>query len=221
MIDVHDQLNATQRARRHRPVRHPRPRQAPLDAQLADAGDGRLGHPRAMFHGDLRALCVAVRLPVHARQCLAFRRDPDYPPLLPLEHYDEEADTARKAALFTRRTLTMVVELSTAGRAAEALAASVQWRGWVDPGLRPNCLGQLSCGAGGTGGSGQVFLTWPTGSGKTTDDYPPGKRESEARYMKPSGSAPTSATSTRLEQVQTGRPAGGHRAAPARCDSGP
>ena len=63
----------------------------------------------------------------------AFRRDPDYPLLLSLEHYDEESDTARKAALFTRRTLTRVVEPSTAGEPAEALAASIQWRGRVDP----------------------------------------------------------------------------------------
>jgi N12 class adenine-specific DNA methylase len=39
---------------------------------------------------------------------LAFRRDPDYPLLLSLEHYDEESDSARKAALFTQRTLRRV-----------------------------------------------------------------------------------------------------------------
>jgi len=62
-----------------------------------------------------------------------FRRDPDYPLLLSLEHYDEESDTAKKAALFTRRTLTRVMEPTTAGEPTEALAASVQWRGRIDP----------------------------------------------------------------------------------------
>jgi hypothetical protein len=125
MADVHDQLNATQRARVTGLCAIRDHARALLDAQLADEEDGRLGH---------------LRLSTRAN-ALAFRRDPDYPLLLSLEHYDEEADTARKAALFTRRTLTRVVEPSTAGEPAEALAASIQWRGRVDRLTWPNCLG--------------------------------------------------------------------------------
>ena len=64
---------------------------------------------------------------------LAFRRDPDYPLLLSLEHYDDESDTARKADVFSRRTLRRVSAPVSAADPAEALAASVQWRGRVDP----------------------------------------------------------------------------------------
>lgn len=159
MVDVHDQLNATQRARVTGLCAIRDHARALLDAQLADAGDGRLGHLRAMLNGTYERFvsrygCLSTRA-----NALAFRRDPDYPLLLSLEHYDEEADTARKAALFTRRTLTRVVEPSTAGEPAEALAASIQWRGRVDPAYMAELLSGApgSCGAGGTGRSGAGF----------------------------------------------------------------
>jgi hypothetical protein len=138
MVDVHDQLNATQRARVTGLCAIRDHARALLDAQLADEGDGRLGHLRAMLNGTYERFvsrygCLSTRA-----NALAFRRDPDYPLLLSLEHYDEEADTARKAALFTRRTLTRVVEPSTAGEPAEALA-------------RPS-----------SGAAGSIRLTWRT-----------------------------------------------------------
>ncbi|EXI82608.1 MAG: DNA methylase [Candidatus Accumulibacter appositus] len=175
MVDVHDQLNATQRARLTGLCAIRDHARALLDAQLADEGDGRLGHLRAMLNGTYdrfvsRYGCLSTRA-----NALAFRRDPDYPLLLSLEHYDEEADTARKAALFTRRTLTRVVEPSTAGEPAEALAASVQWRGrgpssGVAGSIRltwPNCLGhpKLRCWRHWPE-RGRFSSTRPTGNGR-------------------------------------------------------
>jgi N12 class adenine-specific DNA methylase len=91
------------------------------------------------------------------RQRAAFRRDPDYPLLLSLEHYDEEADTARKAALFTAAHAEPASSNRARGRAGEALAASVQWRGRVDPAYMAELLEAPEAGLGGTGSAGQVF----------------------------------------------------------------
>jgi hypothetical protein len=77
--------------------------------------------------------CLTVRA-----NALAFRRDPDYPLLLSLEHYDEESDTARKAALFTQRTLSRVVEPSTrASRRGAGRVRPVAWPG--RSGYMANC----------------------------------------------------------------------------------
>ncbi len=88
--------------------------------------------------------CLSTRA-----NALAFRRDPDYPLLLSLEHYDKEADTARKAALFTRRTLTRVVEPEHGRRAGPKRWQSRPSSGAVAS-IRPtwpNCVGhpKLRC----------------------------------------------------------------------------
>jgi hypothetical protein len=173
-----------------------------LDAQLADEGDGRLGHLRAMLNGTYdrfvsRYGCLSTRA-----NALAFRRDPDYPLLLSLEHYDEEADTARKAALFTRRTLTRVVEPSTAGEPAEALAASVQWRGRVDPAYMAELLGAPEAAVlEALAGAGQVFLDPADGEWKTADDYLSGNVKAKLKQAVLSGSA-YQRNIDALEQVQ-------------------
>jgi N12 class adenine-specific DNA methylase len=202
MVDVHDQLNATQRARVTGLCAIRDHARALLDAQLADEGDGRLGHLRAMLNGTYERFvsrygCLSTRA-----NALAFRRDPDYPLLLSLEHYDEEADTARKAALFTRRTLTRVVEPSTAGEPAEALAASIQWRGRVDPAYMAELLGAPEAAVlEALAGAGQVFLDPADGEWKTTDDYLSGNVKAKLKQAVLSGSA-YQRNIDALEQVQ-------------------
>lgn len=189
MVDVHDQLNATQRARITGLCAIRDHARALLDAQLADEGDGRLGHLRAMLNGTYERFvsrygCLSTRA-----NALAFRRDPDYPLLLSLEHYDEESDTARKAALFTRRTLTRVVEPSTAGEPAEALAASIQWRGRVDPAYMAALLAAPeSAVLEALAGAGQVFLDPADGEWKTADDYLSGNVKAKLKQAVLSGS---------------------------------
>ena len=120
---------------------------------------------------------------------MAFRRDPDYPLLLSLEHYDEESDTARKAALFTRRTLRRVTAPTSAADPAEALAASVQWRGRVDPtymaGLleapEQEVMEALSDG-------GLVFLDPSEHAWKTADEYLSGNVKTKLKQAVLSGS---------------------------------
>ncbi len=188
MVDVHDRINATQRARVTGLCAIRDHARALLDAQLADDGDSRLGHLRAMLNGTYdryvsRYGCLSSRA-----NALAFRHDPDYPLLLSLEHYDEESDTARKAALFTRRTLSRVVEPRAAGEPTEALAASIQWRGRVDPPYMAGLLGApeqavLSALAG----AGQVFHDPADGNWKSADEYLSGNVKAKLKQAALSG----------------------------------
>jgi len=133
MADVHDELNATQRGRIAGLCTIRDHARALLDAQLAQDDDGQLGHLRAMLNGTYDRYVARHGALSSRANALAFRRDPDYPLLLSLEHYDDESDTARKADVFTRRTLRRVMAPASAADPVEALAASVQWRGRVDP----------------------------------------------------------------------------------------
>jgi len=202
MVDVHDQLNATQRARVTGLCAIRDHARALLDAQLEDDDDGRLGHLRAMLNGTYDRYvakhgCLSTRA-----NALVFRRDPDYPLLLSLEHYDEESDTARKAALFTRRTLTRVVEPSTAGEPTEALAASIQWRGRVDPAYMAALLSAPERAVlDALAEAGQVFLDPSDGEWKTADDYLSGNVKAKLKQAAMSGSA-YQRNIDALEQVQ-------------------
>ncbi len=172
LVDVHDELNGTQRSRISGLCAIRDHARALLDAQLTHDDDGQLAHLRAMLNGAYdrhiaRHGCLSNRA-----NALAFRRDPDYPLLLSLEHYDEESDTARKAALFNRRTLRRAAAPTSATEPSEALAASVQWRGRVDPAYMAallaapehEVLGALTEG-------GLVFLDPSDGAWKTADEY--------------------------------------------------
>ena len=190
MVDVHDQLNATQRARITGLCAIRDHARALLDAQLAEGGDTMVGHLRAMLNGTYDRFvakhgCLSTRA-----NALAFRRDPDYPLLLSLEHFDDESDTATKATLFTRRTLTRVVEASTAGDPVEALVASIQWRGRVDPAYMAGLLSAPeSTVVEALAEAGQVFLDPADEEWKTADDYLSGNVKVKLKQAVLSGAA--------------------------------
>jgi N12 class adenine-specific DNA methylase len=122
--------------------------------------------------------------------------------LLSLEHYDEEADTARKAALFRRRTLTRVVEPTTAGEPTEALATSIQWRGRVDPIYMAGLLAAPEDAVlQALAEAGQVFLDPADSEWKTADDYLSGNVKAKLKQAVMSGSAYRRNIDA-LEQVQ-------------------
>jgi len=190
LIDVHDQLNATQRGRINGMCAIRDHARVLLDAQLEDEGDGRLGHLRAMLNGTYDRFVAKYGCLTARANALAFRRDPDYPLLLSLEHYDEESGTARKAALFTQRTLSRVAEPNRAGEPSEALAASVQWRGRVDPAYMAGLLEApeaevLKALADG----GYIFQDPMDGSWKTADDYLSGNVKTKLKQATLSGPA--------------------------------
>ena len=61
-----------------------------------------------------------------------FRRDPDFPALLALEHFDDDTGTATKAAIFSRRVVGARPAARQASSPAEALAISLDETGRVD-----------------------------------------------------------------------------------------
>lgn len=202
MEDVHDQLNATQRGRITGMCAIRDYARVLLDAQLSDGNDGRLSHLRAMLNGTYDRFVAKYGCLSTRANALAFRRDPDYPLLLSLEHHDEESDTAKKAALFTRRTLTRVVEPATAGEPVEALAASIQWRGRVDPAYMAGLLAApedalLTV----LTEAGQIFLDPADAEWRTADDYLSGNVKAKLKQAVMSGSAYRRNIDA-LEQVQ-------------------
>ncbi|MBI2749094.1 MAG: DEAD/DEAH box helicase [Burkholderiales bacterium] len=202
MVDVHDQLNGTQCARIVGLCAIRDQARALLDAQLRDESDSQIAHLRALLNGSYdryiaRHGCLSTRA-----NALAFRRDPDYPLLLSLEHYDEESDRASKAALFTRRTLARVVEPTVAGEPTEALAASMQWRGRVEPAYMARLLSapeQAVLDA--LADAGQVFLDPADSHWKTADEYLSGNVKEKLKQAVLSGAA-CRRNIEALEQVQ-------------------
>jgi len=202
MTDVHDRLNATQRGRITGMCAIRDYARTLLDAQLSESNDGRLGHLRALLNGTYDRFVAKYGCLSTRANALAFRRDPDYPLLLSLEHYDEESDTAKKAALFTRRTLTRVVEPATAGEPVEALAASIQWRGRVDPAYMAELLAAPEAAVlTALADAGQVFLDPADADWKTADDYLSGNVKAKLKQAVMSGSAYRRNVNA-LEQVQ-------------------
>jgi N12 class adenine-specific DNA methylase len=190
MVDVHDQLNATQRERVKGLCTIRDHARALLDAQLADSDDARLRSLRATLNGAYDRYVAKLGCLSTRANALAFRRDPDYPLLLSLEHYDEENDTARKAALFTRRTLTRLAEPATATEPAEALAASIQWRGRVDPAYMAALLAAPEEAVlDALAEAGQVFLDPADGAWKTADEYLSGNVKAKLGQAEMSGPA--------------------------------
>ncbi|PKO35849.1 MAG: DEAD/DEAH box helicase [Betaproteobacteria bacterium HGW-Betaproteobacteria-7] len=189
-VDVHDLFNATQRARITGMCAIRDHARALLDAQLEDESDGPLGHLRAMLNGTYDRFVAKYDCLTARANALAFRRDPDYPLLLSLEHYDEESGTARKAALFTQRTLSRVVEPDRAGEPCEALAASVQWRGRVDPAYMAGLLEAPEAEVLDVlANAGHIFRDPMDGSWKTADDYLSGNVKTKLKQAVLSGAA--------------------------------
>jgi N12 class adenine-specific DNA methylase len=188
LVDVHDQLNATQRGRITGMCAIRDHARALLDAQLAEENDGRLGHLRAMLNGTYDRFVAKYGCLTARANALAFRRDPDYPLLLSLEHYDEESGTARKTALFSQRTLSRVVEPDHAGEPSEALAASVQWRGRVDPAYMAGLLEAPEAEVLETlASAGHIFQDPMDGNWKTADDYLSGNVKTKLKQAVLSG----------------------------------
>jgi N12 class adenine-specific DNA methylase len=209
LVDIHDHLNATARKRvvgmcevrdRAREV---------LAAQLSPSGDGigdrelGLATPRrrlnVVYDGFVAKLgCLTARA-----NALAFRRDPDYPLLLSLEHYDDETDTATKADLFLRRTVARVEEPESAESPEEALAHSMQWRGRVDAEFIARLLGRPDAEVEAMAdltGKGLVFLDPKSKAFETADAYLSGDVKQKLEIAQSSGPA-FAAHVTALEQV--------------------
>jgi N12 class adenine-specific DNA methylase len=172
LVDVHDQLNATQRARITGMCAIRDHARSLLDAQLAEDGDEHLRPLRSMLNGTYDSYVAKYGCLSTRANALAFRRDPDYPLLLSLEHYDEETNSARKAALFTQRTLKRVTAPESADQPTTALAASMQWRGRVDSAFMAKLLSAPEDAVtAALAEAGHIFLDPADEDWKTADEY--------------------------------------------------
>ena len=190
MVDIHDPLNATQRARIGGLCAIRDCARAVLEAQITEAADVELGQLRGTLNGAYDRFVAKYGCLSTRANALAFRRDPDYPLLLSLEHYDEESDSATKAALFTKRTLSRVTEPTSAAEPEAALAASIQWRGRVDPAYMAVLLSapeQAVLDALAEGG--QIFLDPACNGWKTADEYLSGNVKGKFKQAIASGTA--------------------------------
>ena len=133
VTDMHDRLNATARQRIAGMVDIRDRARTLLSAQLGTSSDAELGELRRKLNQSYDWFVNKHGYLSCRANALAFRRDPDYPLLLSLEHYDEEEESATKAAIFSRRTVSPVREATSAEHPDEALALSMQWKGRVDP----------------------------------------------------------------------------------------
>lgn len=105
---------------------------ASFQVQLDDAPDDEITAKRAALNRVYDAF-VARHGPVSSRENVkAFAGDPDQPLLLALEIYDPETKTARKTAVFERRTLERCRPVEHVDTAAEALAVSLNETGGID-----------------------------------------------------------------------------------------
>ncbi len=202
LTDVHEELNATQRSRIAGMCSIRDHARALLDAQLVQEDDAPLANLRAMLNGSYDRYVARHGWLSTRANALAFRRDPDYPLLLSLEHYDEESETARKAAFFSRRTLRRVSAPASAGDPVEALAASVQWRGRVEPAYMAELLQAPKQEVMATlAGGGLVFMDPADRTWKTADDYLSGNVKQKLKQAALSG-ADYRCNVAALERVQ-------------------
>jgi N12 class adenine-specific DNA methylase len=172
LVDVHDRTNTTVRQRiagmcdirdRARKL---------LAAQLDDVSDGALTDLRRGLNGSYDRFVAKHGCLTSRANALAFRRDPDYPLLLSLEHYDEEEEAATKADIFHRRTVSRIVEPTRAAEPDEALAHSTQWRGRVDLDYIAELLqADPIAVASELEGRGLIYRNPDTGEHETADAY--------------------------------------------------
>jgi N12 class adenine-specific DNA methylase len=172
LLDVHDLTQSTVRHRISGMIDIRDRARALLNAQLHDVPERELADQRRGLNASYDRFIARHGYLSSRANALAFRRDPDYPLLLSLEHYDEEEDTAVKADIFFRRTVSRIEEPSRAEDPDQALALSMQWKGRVDADymarlLRANAAAVLADLAG----RGMVFRNPETDHYETADAY--------------------------------------------------
>ena len=141
LADVHDGISGAGRRRIAGMCEIRDGARALLAAQLDDTNEQRLASMRRVLNTSYDRFVAKHGCLSSRANALAFRRDPDYPLLLSLEHYDEEEETAEKADIFRRRTVARIEEPRSAEGPDEALALCMQWKGRVDPDYMARLLG--------------------------------------------------------------------------------
>lgn len=104
-----------------------------LAVQVSTEGEGKLEPYRTSLAAAYAKFVKSFGYISQVANVRAFKDDPDAPLLLSLEHWDEEAATATKADIFTKRTVGVVRRVDRCDTAAEALQVSLAESARVNP----------------------------------------------------------------------------------------
>lgn len=172
LIDVHDDLKPTTRARIAGMVEVRNAARRVLATQVSSDDDAKLKVYQVALNATYD-LFVKRHGFISARaNTLAFKGDPDLPLLLSLEIYDEETESAAKADLFHKRTVSMPKVPTKAETPEEALAISLQQFGRINldfiGGLVSLAAKEV---AGKLKGDGKIFLNPETDDWEPADEY--------------------------------------------------
>lgn len=132
LIDVHDSLKATTRSRIEGMIEIRNAARRVLAAQVSSDDDAKLKVYQVALNASYDVFVKRHGFVTTRANTLAFKGDPDLPLLLSLEIYDEETDTATKADVFTKRTVSMPQEPTSVDTPAAALAISLQQFGNIN-----------------------------------------------------------------------------------------
>ena len=172
LIDVHDDLKPTTRARIAGMIEVRNAARRVLAAQVSSDDDAKLKVYQVALNATYD-LFVRRHGYITARaNAQAFKGDPDLPLLLSLEIYDDETETAAKADLFSKRTVSMPKLPTKAETPTEALAMSLQQFGRINLDLMGGLL-KLSAKevAEQLKADGKIFLNPETDDWEPADEY--------------------------------------------------
>lgn len=202
LIDIHDGLSNTARARISGLIEIRNAARRLLAAQVNTDDDSMLKVYQVALNAsyDLfvsRHGCISSRA-----NALAFRNDPDYPLLLSLELYDEETESAKKADIFTKRTVSMPKVPKKAETSEEGLAISLQQHGCVNLELIAKLVSKSVLGVTEElSKKGQIFRNPETDEWETANEYLAGHVRSKLEIARQAG--PEFALNVKaLEEVQ-------------------
>ena len=202
LIDVHDELKPTARARISGMIEIRDAARRLLAAQVSTDDEAKIKVYQVALNAAYDLFISRHGFISSRANTLAFRDDPDFPLLLSLEIYDEESETAAKADIFTKRTVCMPTVPTKAESPEEALVLSLQQYGCVNPGYIAKLVGKSILEVTKElNQNGQIFMNPETDEWETADEYLSGHVRSKLEIAKQAG--PEYALNVKaLEKVQ-------------------
>lgn len=188
LLDVHDELKATTRARISGLIEIRDAARRVLAAQVGSDDDSILKVYQVALNATYDVFVKRYGHISERANTLAFKGDPDLPLLLSLEIYDEEAETAAKADLFSKRTVSSPRVPTKADSPEAALAISLQQFGRISLDFIAGLLGTskqevtetLNC-------EGKIFMNPETDQWEPADQYLSGHVRSKLEIARLAG----------------------------------
>lgn len=202
LIDIHDDLKPTARARIAGMVEVRDAARRVLAAQITSEDDAKLKVYQVALNATYDLFVSRHGFISTRPNILAFKGDPDLPLLLSLEIYDEESDSAAKADIFHKRTVRMPKVPTTAETPEEALAICLQQFGSINLGFIGGLIGRTASEVSQQlHENGRIFRNPETDEWETADAYLSGHVRSKLEIAKLAGPG-YERNVTALEEVQ-------------------